>query len=169
MRRLSTAAGDDELLLEFGGAVLCGLHPLRAEKEADQLVVADLAGGAGDIDEFFDQRRKFFARDIVIGPAEVAVTMQNFGDGLFKGFAFVRDRFFVACQLEILRLTTCGADAEIVKRKVSAKPSSSTRSGQTQYNPRAAHLRYREIGPNPSKQFWIFSRGKSRRYHRKAG
>src|SRR5437763_9191893 len=80
----SAALIDREFLLEFLGALLFGGEPLGAQKELDDVLVAGAADGAQDLDQFLDQDGEFFAGDVVVGPAKVAMAMENLGDGFLQ-------------------------------------------------------------------------------------
>src|SRR5579863_313128 len=103
----SALALERELLEQLGGAFLSGTHPLRAQEELDDLLVTGLAAGARDVDQLFDQAGKFLAWDVVVGPAEIAVTMENFSDGLFDRLTLIPARACVLRQLD--PPAACGA------------------------------------------------------------
>ncbi len=60
---------------------------MHAEEELHQFVVAGLAAGAHHFDQLFDQAGELFAWDVVVGPSEVAMAMQDFCDRLFEKFS----------------------------------------------------------------------------------
>src|SRR5580698_1870165 len=105
----SAFTSNSEFLLQLLRAILRRFHPLGAQEELHEFLLADLAGRACDLDQFLDEAGELLARYIVVGPAEVAVAMENLGDRLFERFALVRDPFLVLSQLRVLRLPASNA------------------------------------------------------------
>jgi hypothetical protein len=87
MGRWLTSLVDDVAFGEFRDPILNRSSPLGTEKKLDQLVVANLAAGTQQLDQLVDKSRKLLARDIVVGPAEVAVAMEDLADSFFQDFA----------------------------------------------------------------------------------
>ena len=104
-RSASAFFSDSEVFLQLGRAILRRFHSLSAQEELHQLLLSDLACGTRHLDQFFDQARELLTRDVIVGPAEVAVAMENLGDRLFERLALVRDPFLVLSQLRVLPLT----------------------------------------------------------------
>jgi hypothetical protein len=58
--------------------------------------IACLPGWTGDFHQLLNQAGEFFPGNIVVGPAEIAVAMKDFGDSLFQRFAPVGGSLFVS-------------------------------------------------------------------------
>src|SRR5580698_1834174 len=129
----SAFTSNSEFLLQLLRAILRRFHPLGAQEELHEFLLADLAGRACDLDQFLDEAGELLARYIVIGPAEVAVAMENLGDRLFERLALVRDPFLVLSQLRVLRLRASSADRDTLRRHQKLAQSrrySNCRSGR---------------------------------------
>src|SRR5215471_6631025 len=59
-------------------------------------VVASLSGRTGNLNQFLNQAGKFLSRNVVVGPAKIAVPVKDFGDGLLQRFAPVGCSLFVS-------------------------------------------------------------------------
>src|SRR6266478_3348289 len=78
---------DGELLGESRGPLLRRRHPLRPQQELYDFLVTRLAGRARHFDQFVDQAGELLARNIVVGPAEIAVAMQDLRNRLLQRLA----------------------------------------------------------------------------------
>src|ERR1035441_2475300 len=88
-------------MLQLRGALLNRRQPLRPEQEVNQLAVTDLAAGAQDLDQLFDEAGEFLAGDVVVGPAEIAVPMKDLRNLLLQHLAPVIRVFSFIVQVSL--------------------------------------------------------------------
>src|SRR5579875_358968 len=76
----SAAPANGELFLELLRLLLGGRQTLRAQEKFHQLLMADLTAGPDGLNQLLDQTRKPLAGNVVVGPAEVAMALEDLGE-----------------------------------------------------------------------------------------